>query len=73
MHTRRHPLSGAMYDVGEDGLVRVVTRDGVEGVFTPDGTWVEGELRSADPHFCAWLAGPPLPPPELDRSEEASG
>lgn len=60
MRTRRHPLSGAIYDVREDGLVSV-DKNGQVGVFRPDGTWVSGELREADPHLCGWLAGRQLP------------
>jgi hypothetical protein len=52
VRTRRHPLSGALYDVRDDGLVEVVDRD---------GHWVSGELRWADPHLCGWLAGRQLP------------
>lgn len=61
MPKQRHPLSGALYEVDEDGLVRVVTREGTSGRFTAEGVWVDGELRSADPHLCGWLAGPQLP------------
>jgi hypothetical protein len=60
MRRRRHPLSGAIYDVGADGLVRV-DLNGKQGVFTASGTWVRGELHQADPHLCGWLAGPQLP------------
>jgi len=59
-NVRRHPLSGALYGVDEDGLVHVQLEE-VEGVFTSEGTWVRGELREADPHLCGWLAGPQLP------------
>lgn len=73
MHTRRHPLSGAVYDVGPDGLV-TVTCDGKTGVFTHEAVWISGELTHADPHLCGWLAGPQLPqgkgsnPKDLIRS-----
>jgi hypothetical protein len=60
MRKRRHPLSGAMYEVGEDGLVHV-QQDGRTGVFDEHGVWVRGDLRQADPHLCLWLAGPLLP------------
>jgi hypothetical protein len=60
MRTRRHPLSGALYDVGEDGLVRVES-EGQVGWFTPDGAWVRGDLHEADAHLCGWLAGPQVP------------
>jgi hypothetical protein len=60
MRTRRHPLSGALYDVRPDGNVDV-TEDGVTGVFDADGRWVSGELRRCDPMLTNWLAGPQLP------------
>lgn len=62
MRQRRHALSGALYDVLDDGNVSVTSRHGERGIFTSDGRWVSGELRQADPHLCGWLAGPQLPP-----------
>ncbi len=62
MRQRRHALSGALYDVRDDGNVDVTSRHGETGTFTPDGAWISGELRRADPHLCGWLAGPQLPP-----------
>jgi len=62
MRQRRHALSGALYDVRDDGNVDVTSREGVTGTFTVDGEWISGELRHADPHLCGWLAGPQLPP-----------
>jgi hypothetical protein len=67
MRQRRHPLSGALYEVGDDGLVHV-TLDGEEGVFTPSGVYVRGTIRTADPNLCGWLGGPQLPP-TLARSQ----
>lgn len=62
MRTRRHPLSGALYDVISDGLVEVEAKDGTKGVFDAEGRWVSGELRHCDPMLAGWLAGPQLPP-----------
>lgn len=62
MRRRKHALSGAIYDVRDDGTLDVTARDGTSGVFTSDGEWIEGDLRHADPHLCIWLAGPQLPP-----------
>ena len=62
MRQRRHALSGALYDVRDDGNVDVTSRHGETGTFTPNGEWISGELRHADPHLCGWLAGPQLPP-----------
>lgn len=61
MRTRRHPLSGALYDVEPDGTVRV-EQDGHTGWFSADGEWLRGDLHHVDPHLCLWLAGPQLPP-----------
>jgi len=60
MRTRRHPLSGALYDVRPDGNVDV-TLGGVTGVFDVDGRWVSGDLHRCDPMLTNWLAGPQLP------------
>jgi hypothetical protein len=57
---RRHPLSGAIYEVRDDGLVDV-DLEGERGLFTPEGEWVAGSLHHADPHLCGWLAGPQVP------------
>jgi NAD(P)-dependent dehydrogenase (short-subunit alcohol dehydrogenase family) len=56
----RHPLTGAIYETVEDGLVRVTDDGGRSGLFHPDGRWRSGELRSADPHFLGWVGGPTL-------------
>lgn len=77
MRQRRHALSGALYDVLDDGTVSVTSRHGVTGIFTADGRWISGELTHADPHLCIWLAGPQLPPrlgvlPRFRQTESAS-
>ena len=61
MRKRRHPLSGAMYEVRDDGLVQV-EEHGAVGLFTADGDWVSGALTHCDPQLCGWLAGRQLPP-----------
>ncbi len=60
MRTREHPLSRAIYDVRDDGLV-TVDDHGVVGVFDHEGRWVSGDLHHCDPQLCGWLAGPQLP------------
>jgi hypothetical protein len=52
-----HPLTGAVYERDEDGLVRVTESDGRVGWFTPQGDHVRGEVRSADPHIIDWVGG----------------
>lgn len=60
MRTRMHPLSQAIYDVREDGLVEVTSGER-HGLFTANGTRVDGDLYNIDIHLCHWLAGPQLP------------
>jgi hypothetical protein len=57
MSKMRHPLTGALYERRDDGLVRVEDRDGKVGLFHADGRWAEGELRFADPHVCDYVGG----------------
>jgi hypothetical protein len=50
-----HPLTRHLYELCEDGLLRV-TAGPIHGFFTRTGEWVSGDLKSADPHFCMWLS-----------------
>lgn len=61
MRTIKHPLSGATYDLMDDGTIRVVARDGRTGLFDKHGSWLSGEARQADPHLCLWIGGKELP------------
>ena len=61
MRTIRHPLSGATYDLLEDGTVKVTSRDGREGLFDHHGRWLSGDNKHADPHLCLWIGGRELP------------
>ena len=60
MGKRRHALSGALYEVDADGNVHV-EQDGRRGVFTARGQYLSGDVYTADPHMCLWLAGPQVP------------
>ena len=52
MRCEPHPISGAVYEEVEGGLVRVEDKSrGKEGLFRWSGEWVEGSLTMADPHF----------------------
>ena len=55
----RHAISGAVYDSVEGGIE--VELDGRNGLFRPDGSWISGDIRVADPHLCGWLGGKQLP------------
>ncbi|HKT74045.1 MAG TPA: hypothetical protein VJQ47_14235 [Steroidobacteraceae bacterium] len=52
----KHPLSGTQYYRNNDQTVRVVGKNGAEGVFTRRGVWLSGERRTADPALCQWVA-----------------
>jgi hypothetical protein len=57
-----------MYEIDESGDVRVETPAGVAGVFSGNGEWITGELRSADPELCRWIRSGNHPSPRLQSS-----
>jgi hypothetical protein len=56
----RHPLSGVIYDIADDGTV-VLERDGRTGRFTTEGVYLDGDIKTADPQLCGWIGGVQLP------------
>ena len=66
MPIMKHPNSGAIYTLRDDGNVDV-ENNGVKGVFRNDGRYLCGDIRQADPHFILWLAGPQLPQEAMVR------
>lgn len=54
-----HPFTRALYERLGDDRVRVTLGERT-GVFRPDGTFIEGTLREADPQLCGWVGGPRL-------------
>ncbi len=58
MKGMKHPFGRALYEQDGNGNVLVTTVDGVWGRFRTDGSWLEGELKQADPHMCGWVGGP---------------
>ncbi len=53
----RDPRTGEVYELRDDGNLKVTTPDGRSGVFTPRADWVEGELGQASPHMCDLIGG----------------
>ena len=77
MRTITHPLSGATYDLTDDGNIEV-TKDNQSGMFNQHGQWLSGTIRHADPHLCRWIAGEKLGAPAgsgspADRRSVARG
>jgi hypothetical protein len=56
----RHPLSGVVYDIADDGTI-VLEKDGRTGRFTTQGAYLEGDIKTADPQLCGWIGGVQLP------------
>ena len=56
----RHPLTGDLYTLREDGLVEVESPAGEKGLFTGAGAYRSGALRDADKHLIGWIGGPQL-------------
>jgi hypothetical protein len=63
----RHPLSGAIYEEGDAGTVKV-TKGDLYGVFGRNGQWLGGDLRTADPEMCRWVTSGANPSPRLRSS-----
>lgn len=63
----RHPFSRAVYALRPDGNVQVSGEHG-EGVFGPDGRWVSGALREADPQMCVWISNQSPPAEQLEST-----
>jgi phenylpropionate dioxygenase-like ring-hydroxylating dioxygenase large terminal subunit len=57
----RHPLSGYVYERGDDDSVHVTDHDGQVSRFNRRGEWIEGSIRNADPNMCDWIGGDQLP------------
>ena len=53
----RHGFSRALYELTDDGLVRVTMPDGRTGLFDKRGQWQSGKLYDADPEMCLWVGG----------------
>jgi hypothetical protein len=60
-----HPFTGAVYRMNDEGNI-LVTEGDRQGVFRPDGRWVSGEIREADPQMCVWVSNVPKAPGESD-------
>ena len=56
----RHPLSGVIYDIADDGTI-VLEKDGRTGRFTTQGLYLDGDIKTADPQLCGWIGGVQLP------------
>jgi hypothetical protein len=60
MPKMRHPLSGVIYDIADDGTI-VLEKDGRTGRFTKQGLYLDGDIKTADPQLCGWIGGVQLP------------
>jgi hypothetical protein len=66
----RHPFTHALYEKQADGNILVTDRD-AQGLFRPDGRWISGALREADPQLCVWV-GANIPEAPLSDSRMAT-
>ena len=60
MPVLKHPITGAVYSLRDDGLVDV-ENNGLRGVFDWRGKQLSGDLQYVDVHMLVWIAGPQLP------------
>ena len=58
MRSMKHPLTGVVYELDDDGDVRLTDGDRT-GTFDRYGRWLSGERLIPDPEMCLWVgAGP---------------
>jgi len=50
-----HPFTDELYELTDDGNI-LITDGKIKGLFRPDGRWISGEIREADPQLCVWIA-----------------
>lgn len=67
----RHPFGGALYTHVAHGNVQV-SGDRGEGLFRPDGRWISGALREADPQMCVWVSNQSPPAAQLESTPALS-
>ncbi len=66
-----HPFDAeCLYELRDDGNIRV-SKAGKEGIFTPAGVHVSGQIREADPQVCVWVSNVPNPDTQLATSRIA--
>ncbi|MEY2401853.1 MAG: hypothetical protein QOJ08_1964 [Ilumatobacteraceae bacterium] len=63
MRGMKHPLTGAMYEICDEGVR--VTHGDREGIFDNDGRWIAGDRISACPNLCGWIGRGPRQPMDL--------
>jgi hypothetical protein len=63
----KHPLSGAVYELDEQGNV-MVTKDDQVGVYDAEGCWLEGAVHTVDPELCRWIGNGPRQPADLSTN-----
>ena len=56
----KHPLTGAIYELQPNGLIKVDDH-GTIGIFHADGRHESGELTQADLHILGWISTRPKP------------
>jgi hypothetical protein len=69
MFRLRHPFSGHIYGALDDGLVQVEK----DGIFDRYGTWLRGEILSADAEMCRWVGTEHSAPPTRHRAGFGNG
>jgi len=66
-----HPFDPeSLYELMEDGTIRV-SKAGRQGIFSPAGVHLAGEIREADPQICVWVSNVPNPATQLTTSRIA--
>lgn len=66
MRGMRHPLSGALYELCDDGVLVSLGDDA--GLYDSHGRWLSGRRMTVCPNFCAWIGDGPRDPVDLSSN-----
>jgi hypothetical protein len=67
MRSMRHPITGVVYELDDDGNVRLTDGDRT-GTFDRSGRWLSGDELIPDPELCIWVGAGPLQPDDLSTN-----
>ena len=70
MSSSTHLTAAQLDELRDDGNIRV-SRAGKQGLFSPAGVHISGEIREADPQVCVWVSNVPKPDTQLATSRIA--
>ena len=67
MRGMRHPLTDVVYELDDEGNIRLTDGDRI-GPFDRHGRWLAGDRIVPDPELCLWVGAGPREPVDLSTN-----